>query len=90
MAKFKINKTFNLTNRGSVIAGEIVEGEINSGYMIRFETDGQITELKIKSVEFLLVKHGHEQVALMLGLINNSITKALEKMVDEIVYITPK
>ena len=80
MAKFKINQIFNITNRGSVVSGEIVEGEINSGDTIQFETGGKITELKIKSVEFLRVKPDLEEVALMVGLIDDDIITILEKM----------
>jgi GTPase len=87
MAKFKINQIFKITNRGSVVSGEIVEGEISSGDSIQFETGGKITELKIKSVEFLRVKRDLEEVALMVGLVDDDIIAILGKMVGETVSI---
>jgi GTPase len=90
MAKFKIDKVFKITKRGSVIAGDIIEGEIGSGDTIRLETDGKIAALKIKSVDFLLIKRDLEEVGLMVGLIDNDTMAILEKMAGATVLITTK
>ena len=90
MTQFKVNQIFKITNLGSVVSGDIVEGEIGSGDTIRLETDGQITELKIKSVEFLDYGGGYAEVALMVGMIDNDAISILEKMSGEVVSITPK
>lgn len=90
MAKFKINKIFQITNRGSVLSGEIVEGEIRSGDTIRLETGREITGIKTKSIELLLVKSGFEEVALMVGLIDDVTTTILEEAIGKTVSITTK
>jgi translation elongation factor EF-Tu-like GTPase len=48
---FKINNIFQLTDRGQVIAGSILNGEIKSGDFIQILLIGILIELKIKSVE---------------------------------------
>ena len=50
---FAIDGSFNLTGRGLVIYGDIVEGTINKDNFISFSNGHQEIKLKIKSVGFL-------------------------------------
>jgi GTPase len=90
MALFKINNIFQITSRGSVLAGEIIEGEIDSGYAIQLNIEGEIIELKIKSVEFVDHGGGYAEIGLMLGFIREDIIEILKKMHGEAVFILMK
>jgi len=53
MATFIVNHIFGITNRGLVLAGDIIDGIINSGDSIQLELNGLPIQLKIKSVEYV-------------------------------------
>lgn len=53
MAKFKINNCFNLTGRGEVLAGVIVEGIISPGDTANLIINNHLVKSQIKSFEYI-------------------------------------
>lgn len=49
---FKIQSQVNITGRGFVILGQILEGKVKTGATIQFEVDGVNISMQITSVEF--------------------------------------
>lgn len=56
-ARYRIGETFFITNRGIVLAGEILEGEISIGDFIKFEVNGKYRLRKIKGIEGISRAH---------------------------------
>jgi len=88
MATFKINKVFKITNRGHVLSGIIVDGEISSGDLLLLDVDRDILRLKIKSVEYVDYSKGYAEIGLMIGPLENNIQTLLETMTKQIILIT--
>jgi len=80
MAKFKINTIFRVTNRGQVLAGELIEGIIDQNMLIELN-DGSI--LKIKSIE--AVNHGKGISS--IGLIVEFTKESINHIVGQTVVI---
>jgi translation elongation factor EF-Tu-like GTPase len=51
VAKMKVFDVFNITNRGTVLSGEIIEGEISSGNLFKLNVEGRELIYQINSVE---------------------------------------
>ena len=78
MAKFKVNNIFQITNRGQVLTGEIIEGMIGPGYVIKLN-DGSI--LKIKSVEDVDHLKGIAESGLLLESTNENLSHLVGQVV---------
>ena len=52
VAQFKVTGVFNVTNRGKVLAGNIISGEINAGNFIKIKAGDEET-YSINSVEYV-------------------------------------
>ena len=48
---FKVEDQFNLTDRGVVILGQLLDGELKVGANLKLEIDDKSVSLKIKNVE---------------------------------------
>ena len=53
MASFKIKSVFCIQNRGQVVAGDIINGEVSSVDFVQIPCEGNMIGLEINSVEFL-------------------------------------
>ncbi|MBC7864191.1 MAG: hypothetical protein IAF38_14535 [Bacteroidia bacterium] len=51
MARFQIEDIFKITGRGIVLAGKIIEGEINTGDIIELKINGEIKTRQICGLE---------------------------------------
>lgn len=49
---FQIQSHVNITGRGLVILGQILEGKVNAGATIQFEVDGVNISMQVTNVEF--------------------------------------
>jgi len=89
MAEFKVNRIIRITNRGHVLGGNIIAGEINEGDIIDVLTDdGNTIGIKIKSVEFIdWIKEQKFEIGLMLGILEENVKIHVENIVGEIVHI---
>ena len=85
MAKFKISGVFEITNRGYVLLGEILEGEIASGGLIHFDSN---TTLKIKSIEAVRDSHNPSNLGLIVGVIDKIILDQLRGLTGQIILIS--
>ncbi len=56
---FRLSGVFNLTGRGSVLMGNLLDGEINSGDFLIFSTESGDHSVKINSIEY--IDHIHTQ-----------------------------
>jgi hypothetical protein len=52
VAKFHFEDAFNITGRGLVMSGQIIEGKLSKGDIFWFVEDGLKTIIDIKSIEF--------------------------------------
>lgn len=66
MPVFKIDSIFQITGRGQVIAGSILNGEINAGDFIEVLLDKNLVRLKIKSVEAILGARDLSKISLLM------------------------
>ena len=57
---FKIKDSFQITGRGLVALGHLIEGTVKVGQRISLQVDGQIFLLKISGVEFGKPKENQE------------------------------
>jgi selenocysteine-specific translation elongation factor len=85
MPRFKINDVFEITGRGCVLLGEILEGEISVGQFMHLDSDKSIEILSIESVRS---KNSNAEIALMLGLIDATAKAKLKKLIGKIVSIS--
>ena len=53
MNRISVKTAFSLTDRGYVIAGEILEGNIKTGMFVNYPTKSSIVKLEIEAVEFI-------------------------------------
>ncbi len=83
VGKFLVKDTFNITHRGIVLLGQILEGDICKGNHISINQD---TQFKILGLDF----PRSQSIPLQLGLsIGNVIQKAdLEAIKNQILIIT--
>ena len=51
IGKFQIQNQLNITNRGAVFAGQIIEGKVKVGSKLTFKIDGKFLTLEIAAVE---------------------------------------
>ena len=51
--KFNLDASFQLTGRGLVLVGDLIEGKVAAGNYITFNTGIETVTLKISSVEFV-------------------------------------
>lgn len=63
---FKINNIFLITGRGQVIAGIILNGQIDSGDFIQTLVGENLVTLKIKSVEAINNAHDFLETGLLM------------------------
>ena len=72
VAKFQLSNAFNLTGRGWVLVGEIIDGHVNKDYIIRLSVNGTYIEYKIRSVEFVdSFKSGKAELGLIIEATEN-------------------
>jgi len=88
MALFKINNIFEITNRGYVLTGIIVEGDFTSGDLIQLDLNANSIRLKIKSIEGVRHSSGEAVVGLMLGPLENNVRMLLESITTQTILIT--
>jgi hypothetical protein len=90
MAEFKVNRIIRITNRGHVLGGDIIAGEINAGDIIEvLMGDGNTISIKINSVEFIdWIKEQKFEIGLMLGILEENVKIHVEKLVGEKVSVT--
>ncbi len=71
-AQFKISETFKITGRGLVFAGEIIDGNVNSGDSIEFTFSGQTIVRKIKGINLIsrVDRSLNNNVGLLISCIN--------------------
>jgi len=84
MAKFKINNSFLLTERGEVLAGVIVEGIISPGDIAHLVINHNVIKSQIKSIEH--IDHMQEKIS-EIGLIIEPIgsDKYKDQLIGQII-----
>ena len=71
VATYQICDTFQITGRGIVFTGHILQGEFNLGNIIRFDFNGQPLERKIKGIDDAMrVVKGYPSVGIMIESLN--------------------
>ena len=85
MATFLIKSLFKLTGRGSVLAGDIVDGKISGGDSIQVLPDKR--PIKINSVEYVDYGKGRAEIGLMLGIVDENTVNILETAIGQTVVI---
>jgi len=83
MAKFKISDVFEITNRGYVLSGEIVDGEIDARNLIHFDKG-----IIIKSVESINIKNQEFEVGLLIGYVAGMTKDQLKELLGRTISIT--
>jgi hypothetical protein len=84
MAKFKISDVFEITNRGYVLSGEIVDGEIAAGKSIHI---GLKESININSVEYVNFKNVKSEIGLMIGIKRGMTFDQLKDLIGQTVSI---
>ena len=84
IAEFKFDDKFNITGRGTVMAGQIISGEISAGNSIYLEDDKTI---KISSIEFGRHSEKKEFVGLLIKPENIPLEYKLEKLLGKLLII---
>jgi len=82
-AKFKINDMVHITNRGYVILGEILEGNIYAGAVINIGN----TELRVQSIESVRSSNRNE-VGMMIGPIEESLASKIKAFIGRAIIIS--
>jgi translation elongation factor EF-Tu-like GTPase len=88
MATFKINGVFQITDRGYVLAGEIMEGEITPGNLIHLSFNEVPTALKIKLIEYIDHLGNKAEIGLIIGALNESVPENIKEIIGQTVSIT--
>ena len=88
MATFKINGVFRITGRGHVLAGDILEGEINAGYLIHLPFKPIPTTLKIKSIEYIDHLRNKAEIGLIVDTLSGNVLENIERIIGQTVSIT--
>lgn len=87
-AQFKINKTFNIVGMGLVLTGEILDGEIHSGFILEAPFEKNIIQYKIIAVEIVdYISKGESETALILEQINKEAAADLHAILGKTVLI---
>lgn len=81
MSKFKVTNLFSIVNRGQVLAGHIIEGDVKSGDLIQYTSGGLLQEFKINSVEAINSKESE------VGLMIDSPFVPLQEMIGQTISI---
>ena len=84
MTTFKINNIFEITKRGYVLAGDILEGNIESGDLLSIPPR---KSLVITSVEFIDYNNGKAKIGLMLGALSVETQNLLKKSIGDTISI---
>jgi len=80
MARFKVKGIFTATNMGQVLSGDIVEGEISAGDVIRLLVNGSALSFKIKSVEPVELMDNKKKIE--TGLVIGSFDKDVQEKLN--------
>ncbi len=88
MARFKISNTFYITNRGPVLAGEIIEGTISDGSTIEHFINGLLERITIKSCEFTDHGNGKAEVGLLIEPFNQKAQIDWNAMIGQTVSLS--
>jgi hypothetical protein len=86
MARFKVKYIFTLADIGQVLAGEILEGEVSAGDLIRILVNDSALIIRIKSVE-LVNDRGKTDVGLLIGFLDNDVQEKLAVIAGRAVSI---
>ena len=88
VAEFKLEDTFRITNRGPVIAGQIISGSIAAGNLVCIKQGDDLITAKINSVEFGYSNTPRSYfVGLLLGTENDHLKPIFEKLIGETLLI---
>jgi hypothetical protein len=88
---FKLNGLFNLTERGLVLVGDLLDGEINQGDYLILPADSGIRLLKIESVEYTDHLQTHNtKLGLMIGHSSESLIECVSAWLGQDLIITKR
>lgn len=82
MLKFRINTVFEITNRGYVLLGEILGGNIFAGAIINIDN----IELRIQSIEPVRSVNMNE-IGLMVGPIDGNVATKIKAFIGQTIII---
>jgi hypothetical protein len=87
---FKVEDQFNLTGRGLVILGQLIDGELEAGANLKLEIDDKPVSLKIKSVEFAdYVSEQKSSIGLLFAIEDEGLKEFFlnQKITEQVVEI---
>ena len=71
-AKYQIEETFKITGRGIVLAGTVLEGEINIGDLMIFEFKNSVLVRKITGIEGIRATIEKPNTGILIECINET------------------
>jgi translation elongation factor EF-Tu-like GTPase len=86
VAKIKVSNVFSITNRGIVLSGEIIEGEISSRNYFKLNFDERELIYQVSSVESFRTET-KATVGLLIRFENNPELSCLEKATGQTIAI---